>query len=77
MSHHQNAEQNHDINIDNKFFKNVGNLKYLRTKLTNENCKLNSWNACYHSAENLLCSHLLSKNVKIKMRKTIILPSIL
>jgi hypothetical protein len=28
MSHHQNAEQNHNM-IDNKSLKNVGNFKYL------------------------------------------------
>jgi hypothetical protein len=36
--------------------------------------RLNSGNACYHSVQNLLSSHLLSKNVKIKEYKTIILP---
>jgi hypothetical protein len=48
--------------------------------VTNENCihkesksRLNSGNACYHSVQNLLSSHLLSKNSKIKTYKTIIL----
>jgi hypothetical protein len=31
---------------------------------------LNSGNACYHSVQNLLSSHLLSKNVKIGIYKT-------
>jgi hypothetical protein len=31
-------------------------------------------NACYHSVQNLLSSRLLSKNVKIRIYKTIIFP---
>jgi hypothetical protein len=38
---------------------------------------LNSGNACYHSVQNLLPSHLLSKNLKIRIYKTIILPVVL
>jgi hypothetical protein len=38
---------------------------------------LNSGNACFHSVQNLLSSHLLSKNVKIKIYKTIILSVVL
>jgi hypothetical protein len=36
-----------------------------------------SGNACYHSVQNLLSSHLLSKNLKIRIYKTIILPVVL
>jgi hypothetical protein len=39
--------------------------------------RLNSGNACYHSVQNLLSSHLLSKNVQIRIHKTIILPVVL
>jgi hypothetical protein len=39
--------------------------------------RLNSGNACYHSVQNLLSSRLLSKNIKIKIYKTIILPVVL
>jgi hypothetical protein len=39
--------------------------------------RLNSGNACYHSVQNLLSSRLLSKNVRIKIYKTIILPVVL
>jgi hypothetical protein len=35
--------------------------------------RLNLGNACYHSAQNLLCSRLLSNNVKIRIYKTKIL----
>jgi hypothetical protein len=31
-------------------------------------------NACYHSVQNLLCSRLLSNNIKIKIHKTMVLP---
>ena len=38
---------------------------------------MKSGNACYHSAQNLLSSSLLSKNLKIKTYRTIILPVVL
>ena len=39
--------------------------------------RLKSGNACYHSVQNLLSSGLLSKEIKIKMYRTIILPVVL
>jgi hypothetical protein len=39
--------------------------------------RLNSGNACYHLVQNLLSSCLLSKNLKIIIYKTIILPVVL
>jgi hypothetical protein len=39
--------------------------------------RLNSGNACYHSVHNLLFSRLLSKNVKIRIYRIIILPVVL
>jgi hypothetical protein len=39
--------------------------------------RLNSGNACYHSVQNLLLSCLLSKSLKIRKYKTIILPVVL
>jgi hypothetical protein len=39
--------------------------------------RVNSDNACYHSVQNLLSSRLLSKNIKIRIYKTIILPVVL
>ena len=36
--------------------------------------RLRSGNACYHSVQNLLSSRLLSKNLNIKVYRTIILP---
>jgi hypothetical protein len=39
--------------------------------------RTNFGNACYHSIQNLLPSRLLSKNVKPRIYKTIILPVVL
>jgi hypothetical protein len=39
--------------------------------------RLNCGNVCHHSVQNLLSSHLLSKNVKVRIYKTIILPVVL
>jgi hypothetical protein len=54
------------------------------TAVTNDNyiqeeikSRLKSGNACYHSVRNLLSSNLLSKNLKIKIYRTIILPVVL
>jgi hypothetical protein len=81
LSHHQNVGQNRDIKIANRSFENVSQFKYLGTTVTNLNLireeiknRLNSGNACYHSVQNLLFSLLLSKNVKIKICKTLNLP---
>jgi hypothetical protein len=81
LSHHQNAGQNHDIKIPNRSFENVAQFKFLGTPVTDQNLiqeeikrRLHSGNACYHSVQKLLSSRLLSKNVKIRIYKTIILP---
>jgi hypothetical protein len=81
MSRYPNSGQNQNIRIANELFENVEKFKYLGATLTNQNdiCdeiknKLNSGNACYHSVKNLLSSHLISRNLKIKIYKTVILP---
>jgi hypothetical protein len=81
LSRHQNVGQNRDIKIANRSFENVSQFKNLETTVTNQNLiqeevkrRLNSGNACYHSVQNPLSSHLLSKNLKIRIYKTIILP---
>ena len=40
-------------------------------------CRLRLGSACYHSVQNLLSSRLLSKNLKSKIYRTIILPVVL
>jgi hypothetical protein len=84
LSHHKTAGQNRDIKIGNRSFENVLQFKYLGTMVTNQNLiqeeikrRLSSGNACYHSVQSLLSSRLLSKNLKIRIIKTIILPVIL
>jgi hypothetical protein len=37
LSRHQNAEQNHDINITHRSFENVAQFRYLGTTVTNQN----------------------------------------
>jgi hypothetical protein len=62
----------------------VEEFKYLGTTLTHQNsiqeevkCRLKLGNACYHSVQNLVSSSLLSKDFKINIYRTIILPVIL
>jgi len=63
------------------FVERVEEFKYLGITLTNQNSiaeeiksRLRSGNACYHSVQNLLSSRLVSKNLKIKIYRIIILP---
>jgi hypothetical protein len=84
LSRHQNVGRNWDIKIANRSFGNVSQLKYSWMTVTNQNLiveeiqrRLNSGNARYHSVQNLLCSCLLLKNLKIRIYKTIILPVVL
>ena len=81
MSRAQNAGQIHSMKTDNSSFERVEEFRYLGTTLINQNSiqeeiksRLKSGNACYHSVQNLLSSSLLSKNLKIKIYRTIILP---
>jgi hypothetical protein len=84
MSRHPNSGQNQNIRIANESFENVAKFKYLGTILTNQNdihdeikSRLNSGNACYYSVQNLLYSHFISKNLKIKTYGTVIFPVLL
>jgi hypothetical protein len=67
------------MKIAKRYFEDVTKFKYLGTTLTDRNCvhkeiksKLNSGSACYYSFQ---C--LLSRNLKVKIYKTIILPVVL
>ena len=62
----------------------VEEFKFLGTTLTNKNSiqeeikgRLKVGNACYYSVQNLLSSSLLSKKLKIKIYRNIILPVVL
>jgi hypothetical protein len=81
MPCNQKTGQRHSIKIVNRSLEDVAKLKYLGTTLTDQICMheeikstLNSGTACYHSVQSLLSSCLLSRNIKVKIYKTIILP---
>jgi len=72
------------LKTDNRTFERVEEFKYLGTYLTNQNyiqgeikSRLKSGNACSHSVQKLLPSIFLSKNLKIKIYRIIILPVVL
>jgi hypothetical protein len=74
MSHSQKIGQKHSMKIANRSFEDVEKFKYLGTARTNQNCmhdeiksRLNSGNACYHFFQSHLSSHLLSRNLKVKI----------
>jgi len=81
MSRDQNAGRIQSVRIDNSTFERVEVFKYLGTSLTIQNsireeikCRLGSGNSCCRSVQNLLSSRLLSKKLKIKIYRIIILP---
>jgi hypothetical protein len=84
MSRDQNAGRSYRMKTDNSSFERVEEFKYFGTKLTNRNSiqeeirrRLKLGNACYYSVQNLLSSSLLSKKLKFKIYRTIILPVVL
>jgi len=72
------------MKTDSSSFERVEEFRYLGKNLTNENSIqdeiksiLMSGNASYRSVENLLSSSFLSRNLKIKIYRTIIIPFVL
>ncbi|KAJ4431147.1 hypothetical protein ANN_19742 [Periplaneta americana] len=84
MSRDQNIVRNGNIKIGYLSFEEVEKFKYLGATVTNINDtreeikrRMNMGNACYYSVEKLLSSSLLSKNLKVRIYKTVILPVLL
>ena len=84
MSRDQNAGRSDNMKIDNSSIERVEEFKYLGTTLTNKNSieeeiksRLKLGNVCYYSVQNLLSSSLLSKKLKFKVHRTIILRVVL
>ncbi|KAJ4448615.1 hypothetical protein ANN_00005 [Periplaneta americana] len=84
MSRDQNIVRNGNIKTGDLSFEEVEKFKYLGATVTNINDtreeiknRINMGNACYYSVEKLLSSSLLSKNMKVRIYKTVILPVVL
>jgi hypothetical protein len=84
MSREWNAGRDNSVKIDNSSIERVEEFKYLGKMLTDQNSiqeeiksRLELGNACYHSVQNPLSSRLLTKNLKIKIDRIIILPVVL
>jgi hypothetical protein len=83
LSHHQNAGQNHDMKIANRYFENVAQFKYLEMTVTNQNLiqeeikrRLNLANDGYHLVQNLFSLICCLKGQKLEYTK-LILPTVL
>ena len=73
-----------ELIIGNNSYEKVKTFKCLGSFMINQNsiqeeikCRLIAGNSCYYSAQTLFSSRLLSKNLKIKIYKTVILPVVL
>ena len=61
-----------------KHYKTLGSLLTSKNSIHEEiKCRLKEGNSCYYSVQTFLTSILLSKNLKIKIYKIIILPVVL
>ena len=81
---HRGMIANEHIRTDSNSYEKLKTFKFLSSLLMNQNfihekinCRLKTRNTCYYSIQALLYSQPLSKNLKIKIYKTIILPVVL
>ncbi|KAJ4433996.1 hypothetical protein ANN_16315 [Periplaneta americana] len=84
MSRDQNIVRDRTIKIGDLSFEEVEKFRYLGATVTNINDtreeikrRINTGNACYYAVEKLLSSSLLSKSLKVRIYKTVILPVVL
>jgi hypothetical protein len=84
IGRHRGMIANAHTKIRNNSNEKVKIFKYLGSLFSNQNsiqeemkCRLKAGNSCYYSVQALLSSRLLSKNLKMKIYKTIILPVVL
>ena len=84
IGRHRGMMANAHIKIGSYFYEKVKNFKFLGSLLTNQSffkeeikCRLKAGNSCYYSVQTLLSFRLLTKNLKTKIYKTIILPVVL
>jgi hydroxymethylpyrimidine pyrophosphatase-like HAD family hydrolase len=84
MSRSQKTGQKHSTKIGNRSFEDAAKFIYFGKTLTDQNhmheeikSRLNSGNACCRSVQSLRSSRLLSRNLKVKIYNTIIVPVVL
>ena len=80
----QNIHNNGNLVVCDKIFERVSNFKYLGSILNQTNeireelkRRINLGNACFYSVKKLLGSRILSRRLKIRIYRTIILPVVL
>ena len=84
IGRHRGVIANENIKMGSNSYEKVKTFKYLNSLLTNQNsiqeeikCRLKADNSCYYLVKTHMSSTLLSKNLKIKIYETIILPFVL
>ena len=81
MPRGQNAGRGHNMKIPLKGSKSSNiweKPQQIKNSIHEEiKSRLKSGNVCYYSVQNLLSSSLLSRNLKIKIHRTLILPVVL
>ena len=80
IGRHRGMIASQHIRIGSNSYEEVKTFKYLGSLVTNQNsiqeeikCRIKAGKSCYYSDQTLLSSRLLSKNLNIKICKTIVL----